>query len=436
MTMLFKNISVLNEAGRVETNKYVGVTGARISYIGDEAPAGDFGESYAGAGRLLMPAFYNAHAHSPMTLLRGYGENLKLQDWLTTRIFPFEEKLTGEAVYWGSLLAIAESLRFGVVSSTDMYYFSEDMMKAFLESGAKVNISRGITCFTDAGLTELDSFREARSLFETYDGAADGRIKVEMSLHAEYTSTPRVAAQLAEYTNGIGAGMHVHVSETLPEHEECIARRDGRTPVAYLASLGFFETRTTAAHCVWVTDGDIDILAQKGVTVASCPVSNMKLSSGVCNVPRLLERGVNVAIGTDSVASNNSLNFIEEMKFFALLNKERRSDPTIITPAETLYAATRAGALSQGRADCGIIAESCRADLVVIDAAGPNMTPVYDACTNLVYSASGGDVFLTMIDGKIVYENGEYPTLDIEKVKAETEASAFAIATEVNSAND
>ncbi|MDR1247631.1 MAG: amidohydrolase [Clostridiales Family XIII bacterium] len=430
--MLFKNISVLNEEGRTETNKYVAVAGSRITYIGDEPPAENFSESYAGAGRLLMPAFCNAHAHSPMTLLRGYGENLKLQDWLTTRIFPFEEKLTGAAVYRATLLAIAESLRFGVVSTTDMYYFCEDMVKAFLESGAKVNISRGITCFTDAELADLEAFREAKSLFETYNEAADGRVKVEMALHGEYTSNPKIAAQLADYANKMGAGMHVHVSETLAEQEECIARRDGKTPTAYLASLGFFETRTTAAHCVWATDEDVEIFARKGVTVASCPVSNMKLSSGVCNIPRLLGKGVNVAIGTDGAASNNSMNFIEEMKFFALANKLLRRDPTFVSPAETIRAATLGGAKSQGRADCGVLRVGARADLIVVNLSVPNMHPIHDVANNLVYSACGGDVLLTMADGKILYKNGEYKTIDVEKIMFETDEATAGILEELN----
>ncbi|MDR2132258.1 MAG: amidohydrolase [Clostridiales Family XIII bacterium] len=432
--MLFKNIDVLREDGRAEAKRCVGVAGDRIAYIGEKAPAEDFGEVYDGAGRLLMPAFFNAHAHSPMTLLRGYGENLKLQDWLTTRIFPFEDKLTGEDVYAGTLLAIAESLRFGIVSTTDMYYFCEDMLRAFIESGAKVNVSRGITCFTDAELADLEGFKEAKRLFETYDGAAEGRVKVEMSLHAEYTSNPKIAAGLAEYANAAGAGMHVHVSETKTEHDECAARRGGKTPVAYLSSLGFFETRTTAAHCVHVTEDDMDTLARKGVTVASCPISNMKLSSGVCDVPRLLEKGVNVAIGTDGVASNNSLNFIEEMKFFALSNKLARRDPTLVSPAETIRAATASGAKSQGRTDCGAIRVGAKADLIVLDLSLPNMRPVHELANNVVYSASGSDVRLTMADGKVLYKDGVYTTIDLEKALFAADKATERIRGELNRA--
>jgi 5-methylthioadenosine/S-adenosylhomocysteine deaminase len=161
----------------------------------------------------------------------------------------------------------------------------------------------------------------------------------------------------------------------------------------------------------------MEIFAEKGVYVASCPVSNLKLASGICDVPKLKSKGVNIAIGTDSVASNNNLSMIEEMKFFALLNKERHSDPTLVSPTEAITAATRTGALSQGRDDCGIIAEGMKADLVLIDVDQPNMTPSYDFASNLVYAADAGNVKLTMVDGKVVYENGEWPTVDIEKVR-------------------
>lgn len=215
--------------------------------------------------------------------------------------------------------------------------------------------------------------------------------------------------------------MHVHVSETMSEHEECKQRHGGRTPARLLCDLGAFDVPAVAAHCVWAEEEDMEIFREKGVTVATCPVSNLKLASGVCNVPALMKKGVNVAIGTDSVASNNSLNFIEEMKFFALLNKERRNDPTIITPKETLYAATRAGALSQGRTDCGILAVGKKADLTVIDIDQPHMRPVHDLANNIVYSASGSDVVLTMADGKVLYRDGDFLTIDVERAAAETE---------------
>lgn len=424
--MLFKNISILNESFEIEENMYVGIDGEKITYISKEAPKRGFGRVYDGTGKLLMSGFVNTHAHSPMALMRGYGENMALQDWLNKKIFPFEAKLTGDAVYWATMLAMAESVRFGIVSTTDMYYFSEDMVRAIAESGTKNNLSRSITCFDDSELWELESAKEMKSLFETYHNAEGGRIKVDMSIHAEYTSTPKIVRQMAEYTSSIGANMHVHLSETQSEHEECKARH-GMTPAAYFNRLGLFDTPTTAAHCVWIEGDDFEILKEKGVTVASNPVSNMKLASGVCNVPKLLDMGINVSLGTDSVASNNSLNYIEEMKYFATAAKERVKDPTAVTPKQALRAATSSGAQSQGRSDTGVLARGKKADLIVLDISGPHMHPVHSLINNLVYSASGSDVVLTMADGKILYENGKYFTIDLERAVYETERAAKKI---------
>ena len=425
--MLFKDITILDEALNVREHMYVGTKGDTITYVGEGAPcdaqraAGevDMDRVVDGRGRLLMSGFYNAHAHSPMTLLRGYGENLPLSRWLNERIFPFEDKLTGPAVYAGTLLAMAESLRYGIVSTSDMYYFPDEMAAAISDSGAKNNFSRSVTCFDDSDLMDLPAGKEMVHAFETYHGAADGRIKVDMSLHAEYTNPEKIVRQLAELTGSLGANMHVHISETKAEHEECKGRHDGRTPVRFLDDCGLFATPTTAAHCVWIEGEDYDILKERGVTVAVNPISNLKLASGVCNVQALLDKGINVAIGTDSVSSNNSLNYIEEMKVFAIASKMMYNAPEAVSPIDTLRAATIGGAKSQGRADCGVLKEGYKADLVMIDIDTPWMYPVHNLATNLVYSASGSDVVMTMVDGRVLYEDGEYATIDIEKAKAD-----------------
>lgn len=429
--MLFKNISILDGYGEIKHSQYVTVDGDTIRYIGDMEPEGHHDYVYDGKDKLLLPGFYNAHAHSPMTLMRGYGENLNLSDWLEKRIFPFEAKLYSEAVYYASLLSFAESARYGIVSTTDMYDYCEDIINAATDAKVKLNMGRALTAFTEVNLEDMDGFKEAKYIFENYHNAQNGRIKVEMSLHAEYTSNPKLVRELADYARSINSGMHVHVSETESEHEECMARRDGKTPIEYFDSLGLLDTRTTAAHCVWVTENDMDIMAKRGVTVASCPVSNLKLASGICNVPLLKKKGVKVALGTDSVASNNNLNFIEEMKFFALLNKERRNDPTLVTPIETIDSATSVGALSQGRPDCGRISEGYKADLIVLDTSGPQWHPVHDQINNLIYASSGSDVVLTMVDGQIIYDNGEYKTIDIEKVIYETDKAKTRILKEL-----
>ena len=220
--------------------------------------------------------------------------------------------------------------------------------------------------------------------------------------------------------------MHVHVSETKRETDNCIEKY-GRTPVAFLADCGLFDVPANAAHCVWLTDEDRDILAEKGVSVSSNPVSNMKLASGICDVPALYAKGINVAIGTDSSASNNSLNFFEEMKLFALCGKIKSMDPAAMTPEQVLFSATRGGAIAQGREDTGLIKEGYKADLIVVDVTGPNMVPVHDMLNNLIYSADGKDVCLTMADGNVLYRDGIYMTLDIERTKAEAAAATQKI---------
>ena len=424
--MLFKNITILDENFDVKENMYVGVSGSRIDYIGAQEPKADYGKAYDGTGKLLMSAFYNSHGHSPMALMRGYGENMALQDWLNKKIFPFEDKLTKESVYWATLLTMAESMRFGIVSTSDMYYFIDEMVGATAEAGMKGNISRAIVHFGDEDVWAMPSMQEMKRTFEAYHNSSDERIKMDVSIHAEYTSDPATVKAVAEYGKEVGARMHIHASETELEHKEC-KERHSMTPIQYFASLGALDLPATAAHCVWIEGEDFDILKEKNVTVASNPVSNMKLASGVCNVPELLRRGINVAIGTDSVASNNSLNFFEEMKVFAMASKMMYRDPQAVTPTETLYAATRGGALGQGRDDCGLLKEGFRADLIVVDISAPNMCPVHDMKNNLVYSASGTDVLLTMADGKVLYENGEYLTMDIERVKAEAAAQTKKI---------
>lgn len=424
--MLFNNISLLDEDFVLRENMFLATRDGKISYIGGTKPEEDFGEEYDGRNRLLTPGFYNAHAHSPMCLMRGYGENLALQDWLNTRIFPFEDKLDGNAVYWGTLLCMAESIRFGIVSSTDMYYFTDDMVRAVIDSGAKNNISRAIANPMGAPVESLESIREMRDSVK-FNGSAGGRIKIDASLHAEYTSDEATARYIADFAREEGLNMHVHVSETRLEHEECKERRGGRTPVRYLYDCGIFDMPATAAHCVWIEGEDYDILKEKNVTVATNPVSNLKLASGICDVSELLSRGINVAIGTDSVASNNSLSFLEEIKIMALAAKVKHMDPTLVTPGQALYAATRGGALSQGRDDCGVLKEGMKADIIAFRTDTPNMYPVHDMLNNLVYSASDADIAMTMIDGSVLYKDGEFTGLDIEKTGFEVEKATKGI---------
>lgn len=440
--MIFKDISILNEDMEVQPDKWVVTKGTHISYVGDE-PKGAEAEAltfnqevYCEHGKLLLPGFFNAHAHSPMTLMRGYGENFCLKDWLEKKIFPFESELCGKDVYWATMLAIAESIRYGIVSTSDMYYFCQDMARAVLETGVKNNLSRGITNFSGADLWSMDAAQEMRSLYEEYQEAGEGKLKIDMSLHGEYTSDVKTAEGLAEYASKVGARIQVHVSETKAEHEACKERNGGNTPVEYLAKRGIFDNPTTAAHCVYIEGNDYNILKRKGVTVAVNPVSNMKLASGVCNVPELLKRGIKIAIGTDGVASNNSLNFIEEMKVLGLGCKVMYCDFDRLTPEAIVEAATLGGAQAQGREDCGVIKSGYRADLIVVDISYPSMHPVHNLLNNLIYSGDGGSVAMTMVDGRVLYRDGEYETIDLERVFYETESGKERILRNLNKGDE
>ena len=424
--MLFEHIDYLDENFEVQKNAFIGIKDGKIAYIGTEKPQEDFGEVYNGKHGLMMSGFVNAHSHAPMTLLRGYGENLPLDRWLNEKIFPFEDKLTDSAIAASTTLACAEMVRFGTVSFSDMYFFSQTMAKSILDSGIKCNLSRGLTVFSDQDYEQLEAYKDNMDLLKNYQNAGNGRLKIDLCIHGEYTTTPKVVEAVAKHAKSENVNVHIHLSETKKEHEEC-KQRHGKTPAKYFADLGLFDQPTTAAHCVWVEDEDIELFKKYGVTVVCNPVSNMKLASGFAPIPKMLEKGINIALGTDGCASNNNLNIMQDLYLFALLYKGVTGDPTVVTPKQALSAATLNGFKSQGRMDSGKISVGQKADIIVINTDVPNMYPATDIACNLVYAAQGSDIKLTMVDGKVLYRDGEYLTIDIEKAKAQTQMHTDAI---------
>jgi 5-methylthioadenosine/S-adenosylhomocysteine deaminase len=428
--VLFANIDYLNSNFEVERG-FIGTEGSKITYVGAQEPSDPqrFGERYTGRGKLLMPGMYNTHAHMPMTLLRGYAEGLTLQDWLHNKVFPFEAKINDESAYPATLLAIAEMLRFGVVGVTDMYFFDEARIRAVTESGIKANLCSGIMVFDEeTEYPQTPNFKLNERLVREFHNTLDGRLKIDLNIHSEYISNPKVVRAVGEHAVELGVQTHVHISETKQEHEECKARRGGLTPTQYFESLDFFRMPCTAAHCVWAEPEDWAIFEQRGVTVSANPASNMKLASGFAPVPAMLEAGVNVALGTDGVASNNSHNILKDLYLFAMIYKGASGDPTVVSPASALAAATVNGARSQGREDSGVIEVGKRADLVVLDVCSPWMQPIHHLANNLVYSAQGTDVVMTMVDGAVLYRDGEYLTLDIERAIHDTKRFSAEIA--------
>ncbi|MBC8569809.1 amidohydrolase family protein [Zongyangia hominis] len=426
--MLFRDITVIDENFEVRNHCYVGVRGDKIAYLSDELPKEDFGEVYGGRDKVLLPGFVNAHCHVAMTLLRGYAEGLPLDRWLHEKVFPFEAQIQSEHFYYGAMLGIAEMLACGVTSFSEMYFSCEEIARAVAESGIKCNLAVGVTSpvppvpFEDNLLV-----RHMFSLFKRWDGAKNGRIKIDTCLHAEYTTDEETVRGMARLAKEKGSITHVHLSETREEHEGCKARRGGRTPARYFADCGLLESRAHFAHGVYLEEGDRELLRAAGASVAHCPASNLKLGSGVTDVPALLKSGVNVAIGTDGAASNNNLDMLSEMRLCSLLGKGIAGDPCLLPPREVLYMATRAGALSQGREDCGLIKEGFRADLTVLDLHRPHIQPVHDVLGAVVFGAKASDVVLTMCDGRVLYKDGVYLTLGEESIMAGADRSAKEI---------
>ncbi|MCL2748022.1 MAG: amidohydrolase [Oscillospiraceae bacterium] len=434
MDYLFRDVVavLMDRDHSVLRGAYVGVEAGRIAYVGNTPPGTDAASGVAraidGRGCVLMPGLINAHTHLPMTLLRGHADDAPLASWLSDHIWPAEARLDSRAVRAGTMLALAELLASGTVSVSDMYYFCDDIAACVAQSGLKANLSRALMCPDGAFDAAHDErLREAVKLYADWHGFDDGRIVVEASIHAEYTSPPALWEAAARLALDNGMGMHVHVSETHREHEECLSRW-GLTPTEVLDRHGAFGARTTVAHGVWLTGGDMDILAARGASVAHCPVSNLKLACGVARVSDMMSRGVNVALGTDSAASNNSLDLWEEVKTAALLAKNENGAPELFTAPDALSLAVTHGAQAQGRAkETGQIAVGFDADLILLDFDKPHLSPCRDPLSHLAYATRGSDVAMTMVRGKILYENGSFPTIDVEKAKWEAEHYALPL---------
>lgn len=422
MSILFENVTAvtMDPAAPVLHNAFVLVEGTAISQVGQTRPQGEFDRVVDCTGKVMMPGLINAHTHLPMTLMRGYGGGHDLQHWLNDYIFPAEDKLDSASVQAGTQLALAELIAGGVTCVADMYYFCPDIAQAVADSGISANISRSVTCFAPVDDPEnYYACRELRELEEQWNGFDHGRIRVDASVHAEYTSfsAPNMWEYLGRYAADHKLGMQVHLSETRSEHLECMARHGGKTPFAVLDDYGVWQSGGLAAHCVWVSRDDMEGMVRRGVTAVHNPVSNLKLASGVAPVPRLLEAGVNVALGTDGVASNNSHDMFEEIKLAALLHKGVSRDPTAVSARQALEMATINGARALGR-NTGCIAPGRDADLILLDFTHPGLTPCHDPEENLVYSAHGSDVVMNMARGKVIYENGSFLTLDLEDIRA------------------
>lgn len=420
---LLEHVDILHEAtpGCWETLRdgFLGYHGDRIDFISAEAPRQAYDRRLPLRNHLVMPGLYNLHTHTGMTSLRGVGSGLPLLRWLHEAMFPNEAKFNDNDLIVNSQIAMMEMLASGVVSFSDMYRSPWLIAPLVAENGLKANLSSPfMTKIFDDPEPDRVRCRLADDFFKQYHNSANGRIHADFAIHAEYTSRKETAREYSEVCRSNGARMHLHLSETPTEHNQCIERH-GVTPARFFYEIGTFDNPTNAAHCVVLTDDDIAILKEKNVTAIHVPTSNMKLGSGFMPIRKLLDTGVPVVLGTDSTASNNNQNFLEEMHLASVIHNGYQRNAAAVHAEEILTMATSAGATAQGRADSGRITIGAKADLTVLDLDRPHLMPNHDTAALVVYAAQASDVVATIVDGRTLYAHGEYRTIDAERVKHE-----------------
>ena len=420
MNLLIKNATVVLPDGQTKTAN-IAVEGSKILAIG-EAPADFIAEQTIDAKDMLaIPGFINAHTHASMTLLRSYADDMELMTWLNDHIWPVEAKMISNDIYWGAALAAVEMLESGTTTFADMYGpFMERVADVVTESGMRGVLSRGIIGVAPDGEKKLE---ENISLYEDYNGAANGRIKVMFGPHAPYTCPPEFLKKVAAAAQRLGAEVHIHMNETKAEIEQ-ITKQYGKRPFEYVEDTGLFESPTLAAHCVHLSDDEIAIIKKHNIRVAHNPGSNMKLASGIAPVPRLLKEGVTVALGTDGTSSNNNLDMLQEVQLAALLHKVNEYDPLAVPAFEALKMGTEYGAKAVGLDGIGRIAPGAKADIVLVSMKGAAWVPRFNEVSLLVYSGSAADVDTVICDGKVLMQHRELKTLDEEKIKYEAQKCA------------
>lgn len=388
--------------------------GGKIAYAGapraGELP--EFEREIDLNGDLVLPGFKNAHAHSAMTFLRSYADDLPLQSWLFDKVFPLEDRLTPEAVYAFTRLAVLEYLSGGITASFDMYFHRD--------AYARANIDCGFRTVICGALSAGDKISVAADDYAKFN-ALDPLISYLPGVHAEYTADEKLLRGMSELVHELKSPFWTHNSETKSETDGCFERH-GMSPTEYLDSLGLYDFGGGGYHCVWFSERDIEIFAEKGLWAVTCPCSNAKLASGIAPLERFEKRGVRLAVGTDGPASNNALDMFREMYLACVLQKLRLNDAAACPAENILLAACSGGARAMGLDGCDSLAEGKAADLAVISLHRPNMRPIHDVAKNLVYSGTRDNVRMTMVAGRILYENGEFRVgCDAEEIYAEAE---------------
>ncbi len=400
----------------------VAVANGRIAAVGpaeellELAPSGEV----LNAGNcIIMPGLVNTHSHLAMTVLRGIADDLPLKQWLEEHIWPAEkEHVNRDVVRLGTELAAAEQLLAGVTTTTDMYFFGDEVCSVLADAGMRGVVAESLIGFaTPRCATSDEMIEKQRDLIAAY--CKHPLIVPSVAAHSPYSVSAKDLVREAELAEEFGVPMQIHLSETSWEVEQLL-REKGMSPVAYLADLGVLSDRTVAAHCVHVSPEDIGLLAEFEAGVSHNPVSNLKLGSGISPVPALVAAGVKVGLGTDGAASNNTLNLLRDMQIAALLHKGTTGDPTVLPARAMIEMATVQGARVLGLANrIGTLTEGREADLICVKVEGPHAAPMYDPFSHLVFAARATDVRHVVIRGRIIVRNRALQTLDLDRIESQ-----------------
>jgi len=412
-------VCTLDSQQTVIENGAVAIKGDTIIAIGTNE---EITSRYPGTKRieeehgLIMPGLINTHTHAAMSCFRGLADDLPLMQWLQEYIFPVEANLTGEIVYQGTLLSAAEMIRSGTTSFCDMYLFADEVAAATTACGMRGWIGEVLYDFPSPNYGELaNGFNYVEDLFAKYK--ENPLITITVDPHAVYTCSPELLVNLKKVADRHDAPYVIHLSETQDEVKGC-REQHGASPVHHLEQLGILDARVIADHCVVLDEADIKLLAQRNVKVSHCPESNMKLASGVAPIPRLLDAGITVGLGTDGAASNNDVDLFREMDTAAKLHKVFNLDPTVMSADQTLKMATMGGAELLGAGNqIGSLEVGKKADLIILDLNQPHLTPLYNIPSHLVYAARGSDVIHSVINGQVVMQNRILTTIDENKLR-------------------
>ncbi|MBE6889592.1 MAG: amidohydrolase [Ruminococcaceae bacterium] len=409
MKLRFYNAKILTMVDDNIIEGELHTDGGKITYVGaPKAEQGSFDREIDLSGKLIIPGFKNAHTHGAMTFLRSFADDLPLNDWLYQQVFPHEAKLTEEAIYVFTQLANMEYLTSGITSSFDMYFKLDSYAKANTDMGFRTVLCGSIN---DFGGT-VEGIEEEYNKFNSYNEL----ISYQLGFHAEYTTKRETLEGMAALSQKYKAPMYTHNSETKSEVEGC-KERYGMTPTQLFDKLGMLEYGGGGFHCVWFDEKDMEIYRDKRLYMVTNPSSNLKLASGIAPICEMKRKGMtNFAIGTDGAASNNCLDMFREMFLVTGLQKVREYDASACPAFDVLEMATKGGALAMGLKDCDVLAEGKCADFAVIDLMQPNMQPLHNIAKNLVYAGSKQNICMTVVNGKVLYENGKFLTVDANEV--------------------